>query len=72
MPYVKLPGIKFVIPKDEMLKTLSNSIYRDKSLLSHRVKNLLKSWLGPKDLVKRYLGIVELLLKLMRLLERIF
>jgi hypothetical protein len=34
MPYVQLPGTKFVIPKDEIAKTiLSNSVYRDKSLL---------------------------------------
>jgi hypothetical protein len=37
MPYVQLPGTKFVIPKDDIAKNYTKVVFRgDKALLGHR------------------------------------
>jgi hypothetical protein len=66
MPYVQLPGTKFVILKTTLLKIILGCtvLEGDKALLGHRGSRdaFKKLTVDQKDLVKKYLGVVELLL----------
>jgi hypothetical protein len=65
MPYVQLPGTKFVILKTTLLKIILRLYsFRGKALLGHRGSRdaFKKLTVDQKDLVKKYLGVVELLL----------
>jgi hypothetical protein len=54
MPYVQLPGTKFVIPKDDIAKNYTKVVLEEIKLylvIEEAVMHLKK-----KDLVKKYLG----------------
>jgi hypothetical protein len=66
MPYVQLPGTKFVIPKDDIAKNYTKVVQFLEEIKLYLVIEEavmhLKNTVDQKDLVKKYLGVVELLL----------
>jgi hypothetical protein len=66
MPYVQLPGTKFVIPKDDIAKNYTKVVQFLEEIKLYLVIEEavmhLKLTVDQKDLVKKYLGVVELLL----------